>query len=84
MTAPLGSGPVLVLVNAGAGSTEDEQVEQVCRLLAARSGVNEAAIWEWGFLERISSGLYLLQLGADDLGRQYLDSAERLSMPGHR
>lgn len=53
-----------------------------CRLLAVRSGVAETAIWEWGFLERVSSGLYLLQLGADDLGRPYLDSAERLAAPG--
>lgn len=54
-----------------------------CRLLAARSGVDEAAIWEWGFLERVSSGLYLLQLGAVDSGRRYLDSAELLTVSGH-
>ncbi len=55
-----------------------------CRLLADRSGLDETAVWEWGFLERVSTGLYLLHLGADDLGRKYLESAERLALPRHR
>lgn len=50
-----------------------------CRLLAARSGIDETAIWEWGFLERVSTGLYLLQFGAHDLSRRYLESAERVA-----
>ncbi|MBE3000343.1 phosphotransferase [Nocardiopsis sp. HNM0947] len=50
-----------------------------CRLLASRSGLDATAIWQWGFVERVSSGLYLLELGAGELGRQYLDSAERLA-----
>lgn len=49
-----------------------------CALLAAHTGVEAAAIWEWGFLERVSTGLYLLQLGAEDLGRPFLDTAQRL------
>ena len=50
-----------------------------CRLLAERSGLDERAIWEWGFLERVSSGLYLLRFGAHEPGRRYLESAERLA-----
>ena len=50
-----------------------------CRLLAERSGSDGAAIWEWGFLERVSTGLYLLRFGAHELGRRYLESAERLA-----
>lgn len=33
-----------------------------CRQIAARTGMDVAAIWEWGFLERASTGLYLLSL----------------------
>lgn len=50
-----------------------------CRLLAARSGIDESAIWEWGYLERVSTGLYVLALGAEELARPFLDSAEALS-----
>ena len=49
------------------------------RLLAARSGVDAAAIWEWGFLERVSTGLYVLQLGSPDIARPFLDTAELLA-----
>ncbi len=47
-----------------------------CRLLATRSGMDEAAIWEWGFLERVSTGLYALQVGGEELGRPHLTTAE--------
>lgn len=49
-----------------------------CRLLAACSGMDAAAIWEWGFLERVSTGLYALSLDAEDLGRPFLETAEAL------
>jgi streptomycin 6-kinase len=52
-----------------------------CRLLAAHSGIDETAIWEWGFLERVSTGLFILDLGAEELGRPFLDTAERLLPP---
>jgi len=50
-----------------------------CRLLASETGVDETAIWEWGFLERVSTGLFALQLGAEDLARPFLATAERLT-----
>ena len=28
-----------------------------CHLLASHTSVDEQALWEWGFLERVSSGL---------------------------
>ena len=43
-----------------------------------RSGVEPQPIWEWGFLERVSTGLFILQYGAVDLARPFLDSAELL------
>ena len=49
-----------------------------CRLLATETGVDETAIWEWGFLERVSSGLYTMQFAGPDLYRPFLDTAERL------
>ncbi|MDQ3577280.1 MAG: aminoglycoside phosphotransferase family protein [Actinomycetota bacterium] len=49
-----------------------------CRLLATESGLDESAIWEWGFLERVSTGLFLLSLGHEDLAQPFFDTAERL------
>jgi streptomycin 6-kinase len=50
-----------------------------CALLSAHTSVEEKAIWEWGFLERVSSGLYCLELGIEELGRPFLQTAEMLS-----
>jgi streptomycin 6-kinase len=50
-----------------------------CRLLADESGVDEAAIWEWGFIERVSSGLYMLSLGLDDTAGPFLATAQTLT-----
>jgi streptomycin 6-kinase len=46
-----------------------------CRLLAGHSGVDEAAIWEWGYLERVSTGLFVAGLGEHELARPYLHTA---------
>jgi streptomycin 6-kinase len=48
------------------------------QLLADGSGIDEQAIWEWGFLERVSTGMYALAIGARDVGRSLLDTAEQL------
>ena len=55
--------------------------EGYCAVLAEHTGVDAQRIWEWGFLERVSTGLYLLDVvGAPDrVARPYLDSAERLA-----
>ncbi|HET9872549.1 MAG TPA: aminoglycoside phosphotransferase family protein [Propionibacteriaceae bacterium] len=45
---------------------------------ADRSGVEATRIWQWGFLERVSTGLYLMSFGATELGRRFLQVAERL------
>ena len=50
-----------------------------CRLLADGSGIDEQAIWEWGYLERVSTGLYARSMGADELGQPFLDTAEMLN-----
>jgi streptomycin 6-kinase len=50
-----------------------------CRLLADSTGVAEDAIWEWGFVERVSTGLYCLSLGNAELGAPFLATAEMLA-----
>jgi streptomycin 6-kinase len=49
-----------------------------CALLSAQTGIDETAIWEWAFLERVSSGLYCLELGLEEMGRPFLQTAEML------
>jgi streptomycin 6-kinase len=45
--------------------------------MALATGVDPAPIWEWAFTERVSSGLFLLQLGID-AGARMLAAAELL------
>ncbi|MEE6259295.1 hypothetical protein [Plantactinospora sonchi] len=47
--------------------------------LAERTGVDETAIWQWGYLERVSTGLYLMRLGEQEQGRRLLTTAEALA-----
>ena len=49
-----------------------------CDLLAARTGIDAQRIWEWGFVERVSTGLYLLSFGADRAAAPFLRTAEAL------
>jgi len=62
------------------GSDARPIAEGWCAVLAERSGVDATRIWEWAFLERVSTGLYLLDVvdSAEAMWRSYLDSAERL------
>jgi streptomycin 6-kinase len=45
-----------------------------CAQLGRRAGVDSQAIWEWAFVERVSTGLFLIQLG-DTLGERFLEVA---------
>lgn len=57
--------------------------EGYCRRLADRTGVDARRIWQWGFLERVATGLYLLDtVGAPALAERFLRSAELLLTPG--
>jgi streptomycin 6-kinase len=49
------------------------------RHLTRRTQVPSEAIWQWGFIERVSTGLHLLQLGQIEEGRAYLDVAEAIT-----
>jgi streptomycin 6-kinase len=46
------------------------------RRLSRLTGVDEHAIWQWGFIERVSTGLYALTLGYE-LGAEFLTVADR-------
>lgn len=47
-----------------------------CDQLARLTGVEPEPIWQWGFIERVSTGLLLLQLGQTSLSEEYLTVAE--------
>ena len=53
-------------------------VESYAQLLAEHTGVDVTRIWRWAFLERVSTGLYVLGFGSEAIGRPFLTSAERL------
>jgi streptomycin 6-kinase len=47
-----------------------------CAQLSHLTGVDPRGIWEWGFVERVSTGLLTTRVGADQVGREMLDVAE--------
>jgi len=49
--------------------------QERARFLSRLTGTDAAAIWEWGFIERVSSGLLCLQEG-HDFAQPFLDIAE--------
>jgi streptomycin 6-kinase len=51
---------------------------EYCQLLARESGLDEASIWEWGFIERVSSGLYICAYGSSEHGQPFFKTAQRL------
>ncbi|WP_341924284.1 aminoglycoside phosphotransferase family protein [Nocardioides psychrotolerans] len=53
-------------------------IEGYCALLAGRTGIDEQRIWEWGYLERVTTGLFVTSFGGTTLGRRLLDSADLL------
>jgi streptomycin 6-kinase len=49
------------------------------RWLAARTGLDAVAIWEWGVVERVSTGLLGTKVGLQPVARQMLALADRLA-----
>lgn len=49
------------------------------RRLAARTGVDVTAIWEWGTIHRVVSGLYSKSIGFQPFGDLLLSEADRLN-----
>ena len=49
------------------------------RRLAAGTGLDATAIWEWGVVERVSTGLLCARTGLQPVGRQMLAVADRVA-----
>jgi streptomycin 6-kinase len=49
------------------------------RWLAQRTGLDATAIWEWGVVERVSTGLLCTMIGLQPFGRQMLSAADRIA-----
>ena len=49
------------------------------RMLAARTGLDEAAIWDWGVLERVANGLCSLEDGLRQHATDSLAAADRIA-----
>jgi streptomycin 6-kinase len=47
--------------------------------LAKRTGLDATAIWEWGVIERVSTGLLCTRVDLQPIGRQMLAVADRVS-----
>jgi streptomycin 6-kinase len=49
------------------------------RRLARQSGLDATAIWEWGVVERLSTGLLCTHIGEQPIGRQMLMAADQIA-----
>lgn len=49
------------------------------RWLAARTGLDETAIWEWGVVERVSTGLLGVEVGLQPTAEEMLVTAEAVA-----
>jgi streptomycin 6-kinase len=47
--------------------------------LAARTGLDPTAIWEWGVVERVSTGLLATSVGLQPVGEQMLRAADAIA-----
>lgn len=53
-----------------------ERGRERCTYLSMLTGVDERAVWEWGYLQSVSTGLILLQIGGREGGMRLLRTAE--------
>jgi streptomycin 6-kinase len=49
------------------------------RWLASRTGLDATAIWEWGVVERVSTGLLGVRVGLEPVASQMLEVADRIA-----
>lgn len=61
-----------------AGRRAHDLARSYARHLTSRTQVPAEAIWQWGFIERVSTGLHLLELGQRDEGHAYLSVADAI------
>jgi streptomycin 6-kinase len=58
----------------------DGDPHERARWLAARTGLDATAVWEWGVVERVSTGLLGTKVGLQPVARQMLAVADRLAV----
>ena len=49
------------------------------RWLAARTGLDATSIWEWGVIERVSTGLLGTKVGLQPVAHEMLTVADRIA-----
>ncbi len=54
------------------------EVRGWCATLASLTGTDAEAIWQWSYIERVSSGLYLIDQGWPERGMPFLEAASWL------
>jgi streptomycin 6-kinase len=57
----------------------DGDARRRARWLALRTGLDASAIWEWGVVERVSTGLLCTRIGLQPVGREMLAVADHLA-----
>jgi streptomycin 6-kinase len=57
----------------------DDSLQARAERLAARTGVDATAIWEWGTMHRVIGGLHSTRIGFQPFGRLLLTEADRLT-----
>lgn len=68
-----------VIMREDSSDLLDGDPHERARRLAARSGLDADAIWEWGVVERVSTGLLCTKIDLQPIGREMLDAADRLA-----
>ena len=57
----------------------DDDPRQRARWLAARTGLDADAIWEWGVVERVCDGLLLAEIELQPVAREMLAAADHIA-----
>lgn len=63
------------------GGDAERLGQERCARLSRLTGVDIRAIWEWGLVERVSTGLLATRVSADRAGKEMLDVAEAWAAP---
>ena len=58
----------------------DGDPQERARALAARTGLDATAIWEWGAVERVSTGLLGTAIDLQPAAREMLEVADRIAV----
>jgi streptomycin 6-kinase len=70
-----------VLMREDPAELRDGDPRARARWLARRCGLDATAIWEWGAVERVSTGLLCTLIGLQPVGREMLATADFVANP---